>query len=96
VLGDPRDYYQGWAVDLAQLRAFLAATQPPLVAAVDLDSESPIRQKSSRRAAGMIGKHGIIDVLRDHCRHDRVILDEQIRDATTRISSAGWAIRYSG
>ena len=35
--GDPDDYDRGWVVDLVQLRAFIAATQPPLVAALDLD-----------------------------------------------------------
>ena len=45
LLGDPRSYDRAWTVDLVQLRAFVAATQPPLLAALDLDNDSPIRQK---------------------------------------------------
>jgi len=69
VLGDPRDYERGWAVDLAQLQAFLAATQPPLVAAMDLHSDSPTRQKFLARLQGEIGKRGVIDGLRQGLRH---------------------------
>jgi type I restriction enzyme, R subunit len=31
LLGDPRAYDRVWTVDLVQLRAFIAATQPPLL-----------------------------------------------------------------
>jgi type I restriction enzyme R subunit len=37
LLGDPKDYDRSWTVDLAQLSAFAAATQPPLAAALVLD-----------------------------------------------------------
>ena len=30
LLGDPKAYDRAWTVDLVQLRAFIAATQPPL------------------------------------------------------------------
>lgn len=66
---DPRDYDRGWNIDLPQLRAFLAATQPPLVAALDFDSDSPTRQKFLARLQGEIGKRGVIDVLRKGIRH---------------------------
>jgi type I restriction enzyme R subunit len=68
-LGDPADFDRGWTVDLAQLRAFLAATQPPLVAALDLDRDTPARQKSLARLQGEISKRGVIDVLRRGLRH---------------------------
>ena len=44
-------------------------TQPPLVTALDLDSDSPTRQKFLARFQGEIGKRGVIDVLRHGIRH---------------------------
>ena len=69
LLGNPKDYDRAWTVDLAQLRAFIAATQPPLLTALDLDkdseSHSPVRQKFLARLQGEISKRGVIDVLRN-------------------------------
>src|SRR6266516_3108622 len=53
-LGDPKAYDRAWTVDLVQLRAFISATQPPLVAALDLDNDSPARQKFLARLQGEI------------------------------------------
>jgi type I restriction enzyme R subunit len=58
-----------WAADLVQLRAFISATQPPLVAAFDLDNDGPARQKFLARLQGEIGKRGVIDVLRHGVQH---------------------------
>jgi type I restriction enzyme R subunit len=69
LLGAPADYGRAWTVDLVQLRAFLAATQPPLAAAFDLDGDSPVRQKFLARLQGEIGKRGVIDVLRKGLKH---------------------------
>jgi type I restriction enzyme R subunit len=66
---DPGDYDRGWAVDLVQLRAFVAATQPPLVAALDLDGDTPTRQKFLARLQGEIAKRGVIDILRSGLKH---------------------------
>ena len=68
-LGDPQSYDRGWTVDLGQLRAFITATQPPLLAALDLDRDGPTRQKFLARLQGEIGKRGVIDVLRHGIRH---------------------------
>ena len=65
LLGDPRAYDRAWTVDLVQLRAFIAVTQPPLLTAFDLDNDSPVRQKFLARLQGEIGKRGVIDVLRN-------------------------------
>ena len=35
IAGYPTDYDRGYAIDLHQLRAFVEATQPPLVEALD-------------------------------------------------------------
>ncbi|AWM04422.1 type I restriction endonuclease subunit R [Bradyrhizobium amphicarpaeae] len=69
LLGDPKAYDRVWTVDLVQLRAFIAATQPLLVPAFDLDHDSPVRQKFLARLQGEIGKRGVIDVLRKGLKH---------------------------
>ncbi|PIT04262.1 DEAD/DEAH box helicase [Bradyrhizobium nitroreducens] len=69
LLGDPKAYDRAWTVDLVQLRAFISATQPPLVEVFDLDHDSPTRQKFLARLQGEIGKRGIIDVLRKGVKH---------------------------
>ncbi len=42
--GHPKDFDRAWSVDMAQLRAFLQATQPKLAEALDLASDSPTRR----------------------------------------------------
>lgn len=69
LLGDPKAYDRAWTVDLVQLRAFIGATQQPLVVAFDLDHDSPTRQKFLARLQGEIGKRGAIDVLRKGVKH---------------------------
>jgi len=69
IAGDPKAYDRAWTADLGHLRAFLAATQPPLVAALDLENDSPTRQKFLARLQGEIGKRGVIDVLRHGIKH---------------------------
>lgn len=69
LLGDPKAYDRAWTVDLVQLRAFIAATQPPLVVALNLDDENPTRQKFLARLQGEIGKRGVIDVFRHGIKH---------------------------
>jgi type I restriction enzyme R subunit len=75
LLGNPQSYDRAWTVDLVQLRAFIAATQPPLLAALDLDNDSPIRQKFLARLQGEIGKRGVIDVLRKGVKHGQHDVD---------------------
>ncbi len=75
LLGDPADYDRAWTVDLVQLHAFIAATQPPLVAAFDLPNDSPTRQKFLARLQGEIGKRGVIDVLRHDIKHGQHDVD---------------------
>jgi type I restriction enzyme, R subunit len=69
VLGNPQDYDRAFTVDLAQLRAFLGATQEYLIEAFDLDHDSPARQKFLARLQGENGKRGVIDVLRRGIKH---------------------------
>ena len=67
--GDPKDYDRAHAVDLAQLRVFLYATQAVAAQALDLDHDSPTRRKSLSRLQGEISKRGVIDVLRNGVKH---------------------------
>lgn len=67
--GDPRDYDREYAVDVKQLAAFLAATQPQIAEAADLGNEGPVRQKFLARLQGEISKRGIIDLIRSGFKH---------------------------
>jgi len=64
VCGRPEEYEREYCVDLAQLRAFLAATQPKVAEALGLDEDGPTRRKFLARLQGEISKRGTIDVLR--------------------------------
>ncbi|MDY7028905.1 MAG: type I restriction endonuclease, partial [Spirochaetota bacterium] len=75
ILGNSNDYDRDYAVDLAQLEAFLHATQPDLIEALDLSNESPTRQKFLVRLQGEITKRGIIDVLRHGIKHGPYSID---------------------
>jgi type I restriction enzyme, R subunit len=70
ILGNPQAYDRAFTVDLVQLRAFIASTQEPLVEALDLDHDSPARQKFLARLQGEISKRGTIDVLRKGIKHN--------------------------
>ncbi|WP_067179919.1 type I restriction endonuclease subunit R [Microtetraspora niveoalba] len=63
--GSRHDYDRDYAVDLVQLSAFLAATQPHLIEALDLDADSPTRRKFLARLQGQITAHGVVNVLRN-------------------------------
>jgi type I restriction enzyme R subunit len=67
--GDSKDYMREWCVDLVQLSAFLTATQPKTVAALDLANDSPARRQFLSRLFNEIGKRGVIDVLRHGIKH---------------------------
>jgi type I restriction enzyme, R subunit len=67
----PEDYDREYAVDIAQLGAFLGATQEPLVAALDITHNSAVRQKFLARLQGEIAKRGAIDVLRTGIKHQQ-------------------------
>ena len=75
ILGDWRDYNREYAVDLAQLRAFVDASQPRLLDPLDLAHDSPTRQKFLARLQGEITRRGVIDVLRNGIKHGPVTLD---------------------
>ena len=75
VLGNSYDYDREYAVDLAQLAAFLFATQPQVAEALDLDHDSPTRRKFLARLQGEIARRGIIDLLRKGLKHGRHSLD---------------------
>jgi len=64
ICGDPADYDREYCVDLAQLSAFLRATQPKTAEALGLDEDGPRRRKFLARLQGETAKRGTIDVLR--------------------------------
>ena len=75
LLGDPQDYNREYCVDLAQLTAFLRATQPEVAEALDLEQDGPTRRQFLARLQGEIGKRGTIDVLRHGVKHGAHHLD---------------------
>jgi type I restriction enzyme, R subunit len=75
ICGDPRDYEREYCVDLAQLSAFLPATQPEVCDALDLGQDGPTRRKFLARLQGEVTKRGTIDVLRHGLKHGPHHLD---------------------
>ena len=75
VCAEPAAYDREYCVDLAQLRAFLQATQPKTAEALDLDQDGPTRRKFLARLQGEITKRGTIDVLRHGVKHGPLHLD---------------------
>jgi type I restriction enzyme R subunit len=75
IAGDPHDYDREYAVDLAQLAAFLRATQPLVAESLDLDHDSPTRRKFLARLQGEVARRGVIDVLRNGLKHGPHALD---------------------
>ena len=67
--GGPADYDREHCIDLAQLTAFLKATQPHLADALSLDVDSPTRRKFLARLKNEVGKRGIVEVLRNGVNH---------------------------
>jgi len=75
VQGRCEDYDRDHAVDLAQLQAFVSATQQKAAEALGLDEDAPSRTQFLHRLQGEIAKRGVIDVLRGGIRHGAVYLD---------------------
>lgn len=68
--GSPHDYNREYCVDLAQLTAFLHATQPEVAEALALSEDGPTRRRFLARLQGEVSKRGTIDALRNGLRHD--------------------------
>ncbi len=69
ICGDPRDYDREYCVDLAQLSAFLHATQRRAAESLDLGRDIPTRRIFLARLQGEVTKRGTIDVLRKGVKH---------------------------
>ena len=73
--GNFHDYDREYCVDLAQLSAFLRATQPEAAESLDLSEASPTRRRFLARLQGEITKRGTINVLRHGIKHEAHNLD---------------------
>ena len=67
--GDPQDYDREHCVDLAQLSAFLRATQPDIAESLGLDDDGPARRRFLARLQGEVTRRGTVDVLRKGVKH---------------------------
>jgi type I restriction enzyme R subunit len=67
--GQPTAYDRAHCIDVVQLFAFLKATQPDMLAKLNIgnyrDAKDIVRQKFLARISSEIGKRGVIDVLRN-------------------------------
>ncbi|TXH39933.1 MAG: type I restriction endonuclease subunit R [Burkholderiaceae bacterium] len=75
VLGLASDYNRDVALDVAQLMAFLRATQPEAVAALELNAAGVKRTQFLHRIQGEIAKRGVVDVLRKGVSHGPAHVD---------------------
>ena len=75
VQGESSDYDRDHAVDLAQLAAFISATQPKSAETLELGVDGPKRLQFLHRLQGEIAKRGVIDVLRNGVKHGPVSVD---------------------
>ena len=75
VQGKPADYNRDVALDVAQLLAFLQATQPKAVEALELAADGIKRTQFLHRLQGEITKRGVVDVLRKGVSHGPVHVD---------------------
>jgi len=71
IAGDPKDYNREYALDLAQLHAFLLATQEETAEALGLDQDTATRRKFLARLQGEITRNGVIHVLRHGLKHEK-------------------------
>ncbi|MDD9996083.1 MAG: type I restriction endonuclease subunit R, partial [Dehalococcoidia bacterium] len=67
--GNRRDYDREHCLDLAQLSAFLAATQPEVAGALGLSEDSPARRSFLARLQGEVARRGTVHVLRNGVKH---------------------------
>ncbi len=75
VQGNSTDYNRDLAVDVAQLLAFLKATQPEAFATLELDVDGIKRTQFLHRLQGEIAKRGVVDVLREGVSHGPAHVD---------------------
>ncbi|MBN2465427.1 type I restriction endonuclease subunit R, partial [candidate division WOR-3 bacterium] len=73
--GEPETYDREFAIDLAQSSAFIRATQPDVVQALDLENDSPVRRRFLARLRSEIAKRGVIDILRHGLSHNQYQID---------------------
>ena len=67
--GDPQHYDREYCLDLAQLSAFLQATQAEIAESLSLDDDNPTRRRFLARLQGEVTKRGTVDVLRKGIKH---------------------------
>ena len=69
ICGDAQEYDREHCVDLAQLSAFLYATQPDTAGLLGLEEDGPTRRKFLARLQGEVTRRGTVELLRKGLRH---------------------------
>ena len=79
IAGDPQTYDRSYAIDTAQLFAFLLKTQPEMTRKLGVgdykDKQNMARLKFFARLTGEIAKRGVIDVLRHGIKYGPMSFD---------------------
>lgn len=79
IAGDPQTYDRSYAIDTAQLFAFLLKTQPEMTRKLGIgdykDKQNMARLKFFTRLTGEIAKRGVIDVLRHGIKYGPMSFD---------------------
>jgi len=75
LLGDARDYDREYCVDVSMLKTFLESTQPEIVAALELEKDTPVRRRFLARLESEYAKRGVIDLLRKGLKHEKYNID---------------------
>jgi type I restriction enzyme, R subunit len=83
-VGSNKEYVREHCVDLVQLTAFVQVTQPEKVAALGLETDTPLRREFLARLSNNVNKRGVIDVLRNGGNAKAVALNALNRFSVTR------------
>ena len=71
ICGDATDYDAELCIDIAQLAAFLHATQPEIAAALSIDADTPARRGFLQRLKREVDSRGVVDVMRKGVKHNQ-------------------------
>jgi type I restriction enzyme R subunit len=97
ILGNWKDYDREYALDVVQLSAFLAATQPNVIEAVDLGNDSPTRRKLRHAVARSATPSPGNPKAEERFAQNRFSVTRQLATAwTRRAARSTWCLFING